>query len=270
MSEQTRAELQARADSTFWWHSIDLGRGVITRGTKGQGRELLLGELRSLQLPDLRGKTVLDVGAWDGFYSFEAERRGAARVVALDHYVWSFDTPQAHRYSHECKQNGVVPLPHPQVPGLWRPDTLPGKRGFDVAHEALRSNVEVVVDDFMEMGLARLGTFDVVLFLGVLYHVRHPLLALERLASVTEELAVIETHACVYPGQGDRALCEFFETNELNDDVTNWWVPNEKALVGTCRAAGFRRVEVVVPAPKPRWFRRGRGLSYRAVVHAWK
>ena len=96
-SEKTvysKAELEEMAESVgFWWHSIDLGQGVVTKGFKTP--ETLQYELESLRLPDLRDKTVLDIGAWDGFFSFEAERRGAKRVVALDHYVWSLDLAKA-------------------------------------------------------------------------------------------------------------------------------------------------------------------------------
>ena len=83
-----KAELKQMAESVgYWWHSIDLGQGVVTKGAKTP--ETLQYELESLRLPDLRGKTVLDIGAWDGFFSFEAERRGARHVVALDHDVWT-------------------------------------------------------------------------------------------------------------------------------------------------------------------------------------
>jgi len=242
----------------MWWHSIDLGGGVVTPGVKPTDQEA---ELAALQLPDLRGKTVLDVGAWDGFFSFAAERLRASRVVALDHFAWSIDREALAAYQAERRRRGL-PVEHPEgTPGVWRPDTLPGKRAFDVAHEALRSRVEPVVGDFMSLELADLGTFDVVLFLGVLYHLRHPLLALERLAKVTDGLAVIETEAVVFRGSGTRALCEFVE-DDYKGDPTNWWVPNERAVVGLCRAAGFHEVRVLTPAP--------RSGSYRLVAHAAK
>ena len=73
--EYTREQLREMADSLpFWWHSIDLGHGVKTKGVKAGGD--MTNELKSLCLPELRGKTVLDIGPMDGFYSFEAERRG--------------------------------------------------------------------------------------------------------------------------------------------------------------------------------------------------
>ncbi len=250
----------------FWWHSIDLGDGVVTSGRKSQAQ--LQQEWAALQLPDLSGRTVLDVGAWDGWFSFEAERRGAARVVALDRYVWSLDVARQQQYWAECRQNGTVPQPYHLVPELWHPDTLPGKVGFDTAHRALDSKVESVVGDFMTMDLDRLGTFDVVLFLGVIAQVRHPLLALERLARVTREVLVVETDAVAIPGFEHHGFCEFFEANELNGDVNNWWAPNQRALVGMCRAAGFPRVETNKDGRS-----RPPGMEalhrYRLVVRAW-
>ncbi len=72
-----------------WWHSIDLGQGVVTNGHATP--EILAGELDALRLPNLRGRTVLDINTWDGFYAFEAECRGAVSVTALDLFVWSID-----------------------------------------------------------------------------------------------------------------------------------------------------------------------------------
>jgi len=231
----TAEEIQERVAAVpFWFHSIDLGHGVVTPGHKSL--RLLQEEVANCHLPDLRGRTVLDIGAWDAFFSFQAERLGAARVVALDHYVWSIDMSQTFPASQLAEHD----------PQRWRPDTLPGKRGFDLSHKLLGSLVEPRVADFMEVDLATLGQFDVVLYLGVLYHQRHPLQALERVAKVTRDLAVIETEAVNIPGLEDRAFCQFFESDELAGDTSNWWAPNAQALISLCRAAGFRKVEVQV------------------------
>ncbi len=193
-----KAQLEEMAESVGWWHSIDLGHGVVTKGFKGPP-EIHQYELESLRLPDLRDKTVLDIGALDGFFSFEAERHGARRVVALDHYAWFLDIQKYGQYWAECKERGVVPLPGPETPN-WQPDKLPGKRGYGTAHKALGSKVETVVGDFMTMDLEPLGTFDVVFFLGVLYHMENPLASLRRVASLSNGVAIIETHAIVVPG----------------------------------------------------------------------
>jgi tRNA (mo5U34)-methyltransferase len=250
--DSRQAQLRRLADSVpFWWYSIDFGDGVVTPGEKPA--DWLAVELEAVRLPELRGRTVLDIGAWDGFMSFEAERRGAARVVALDHYVWSLDLPAQQRYWRECRRLGVTPQPYHEVGELWHPDTLPGKLGFDTAKEALGSDVEAVVADFMEMDVGSLGTFDVVLYLGVLYHIEAPVDALRRLRSVTGDLAIVETQGVVVPGFEKQALWEFFGSAELNADVTNWWAPNERALHDLCTAVGFREVETVAVLPLGDW-----------------
>ena len=264
----------------YWFHAIDVGHGIITPGFKSA--PLLQKELASLSLPDLHGKTVLDIGAWDGFYSFEAERRGATRVVALDHYMWSLDPVQHVRYVAECKAQGVSPKPYHLTPN-WKPDELPGKVAFDTARELLGSKVQSVVADFMTTDLISVGTFDVVLYLGVLYHMEHPFLALQRLAQVTREVAVIETEAIIVDGLKDAALVRFIEGSELDGDVSNWWAPTAAALAGMCRAAGFASVDLLTPEPKvqaPRSLtgrvrRRLRGVRptlrrYRLIAHARK
>lgn len=71
---------------------------------------------------------MLGVGAWNGFYSFAAERVGGPRVVSLDHHVWGLDREAKNRYKAECGKRGD-PQRHPRdVPGLWRFDELHGKR----------------------------------------------------------------------------------------------------------------------------------------------
>jgi tRNA (mo5U34)-methyltransferase len=231
----------------FWWHSIELADGVVTPGVKTSA--MLAQELANMRLPDLHGKSVLDIGAWDGFFSFAAEKLGASKVLALDHYVWSMDIPAMIHYWNECKEKGIVPQQYRQMPGMWQPDKLPGKKGFDTASEALNSHVEAMVGDMMEMDVSALGQFDVVFYLGVLYHMHDPFAALKKLAQLTREIAVIESEAIFVPGYADASFFEFYETNELNGDVNNWWAPTEKALTGLCRAAGFREVRVIIPPP---------------------
>jgi hypothetical protein len=99
----------------------------------------------------------------------------------------------------------------------------------------------------------------------------------------------------VFPGYEHLAVCEFFESNELNGDVSNWWAPNEKALIGMCRASGFKRVDIILGSPQKANSKglrtaisrflssspmaKNNGISsqpkqqverYRAIVHAWK
>jgi tRNA (mo5U34)-methyltransferase len=76
----------------------------------------------------------------------------------------------------------------------WQGENWSDKSGFELARRALNSGVEDVDIDVIDLGPDRVGTFDLVLFLGVLYHMRHPLLALERVASVTGDQLILETH----------------------------------------------------------------------------
>jgi tRNA (mo5U34)-methyltransferase len=196
-----------------WYHTIDLGEGIVTPGYDNSPFRLA-----RIGLPaSLTGRSVLDIGAWDGFFSFEAERRGAARVVASDHYSWH---------------------------GLgW--DTGAGKAGFELARRALQSRVEDVDVDVMDLSPERVGAFDLVLFLGVLYHLKDPLAALERVASVTKHQLILETVVDMV-GFG-RPAAAFYPGTELNNDPTNWWGPNAAAVIGMLRVVGFTRVTVITP-----------------------
>ena len=78
-------------DDINWYHSMDLGDGVITKG--GASHETFKGIAERVFKHGVEGKSVLDIGAWDGFFSFEAERRGASRVLATDHFCWSGPGP---------------------------------------------------------------------------------------------------------------------------------------------------------------------------------
>ncbi len=158
--------------------------------------------------------TVLDVGAWDGFFSFEAERRGAQRVVATDSFAW----------------NGLN----------WST-----KEGFLLARETLGSKVEDVDVDVLQLDAQAIGTFDLVLMLGVLYHMRHPLLALERVADVTSGQLILETHVDL--AWLRRPAMAFYPTEELNRDLTNWWGPNPAAVVSMLRTVGFKKIKMVTP-----------------------
>jgi FkbM family methyltransferase len=252
-------ELQTRVASVkHWWHTIDLGDGVVTPGRKGDMTVELLG----LRLPDMRGKSVLDIGARDGYYSFEAEQRGARRVVALDHYAWAIDWEAKALLSDR-------ELADIESSAAWRPDELPGKKGFDLAREALESRVEPLAVDFMTAELEELGTFDVVLCLGVLHRMRDPFGALRRLALVTAEMAIIESAAILLPGQEDRVLCEFSSDDQANRESTNSWAPSLIAIHGLLKAAGFAESETV-KGPPAQLARESAPLGYRAVVHAFK
>jgi tRNA (mo5U34)-methyltransferase len=251
----TPQELQEEADRHTWFHRLDLGQGVVTKAPALPWD--------SQQFPPFKDKSVLDIGAWDGAYSFLAEREGAARVVALDHFAWGVDMEARNAYWAECASAGVLPDHSKDQVEFWRPD-LPGKRGgFDLAHRAYHSKVDSRVADFTTMDLTTLGTFDVVLYLGVLYHMPEPLTCLKRVREVTKDVAAVASLALDLPNMNDQRLVQFQPGNELGDDFGNWYLPTISALQALCQAAGFARTEVVCgppSGPEP-------GL-YLAMVHA--
>jgi len=249
--------LRDAVNSVRWYHSIPLTHGVVTPG------ESQTPPYEAPVLPDMRDKTVLDIGAFDGYYSFEAERQGARRVVALDHYMWGVNLDERNQYWIRCNERGVFPDRRRDESDFWDP-SLPRRRPFDLAHRALRSRVEPLVMDFMGGRIDRIGAFDVVLFLGVLYHLPDPVGALERLRMVTREMAVIETEGLRVTGHEDESLIRFIPGDELGGDHTNWNQVTEAALHGLCRVAGFGRVRTMVGPPQD-----GGATGYRIVVHAF-
>jgi tRNA (mo5U34)-methyltransferase len=235
-------DIRNRMNAIRWYHSIDLGNGCVTPGVANCKEEL-----KYLQLPgSLAGKTVLDIGAWDGFYSFEAERRGARRVLATDHFCWS-------------------------GPGWGTQD------GFNLAREILQSQVEDLDIDVMELSKEKVGQFDITFFLGVLYHLRHPLYALELVADVTKDggMAIIETHVDLV--HIERPVMAIYPGTELSDDPTNWNGPNIAGAIAMLKMAGFRQVNCVSFKPgswedqvKQARTNPERVDGRRAVFHAYK
>jgi tRNA (mo5U34)-methyltransferase len=220
---RSAGDLTSRIDGIRWFHRIDL-RGITTKGWEDTPRKL-----RTLGFPsDLTGRTVLDIGAWDGFFSFECERRNAKRVLATDHFCWS----------------GAG----------WGT-----KEGFDLARNILGSKVEDRDIDVFDLSSEAVGTFDLVLFLGVLYHVKHPLLALERVASVTRDQLILET-AVDLTSVPEPAM-RFYPGAELENDATNWWGPNPAAVEAMLKAVGFTRVQPLHDLAS---------LGNRLAFHAWK
>jgi tRNA (mo5U34)-methyltransferase len=266
MMGENETQIRERIASVpFWWHSIEVAPGLITPGHKTP--ELHAHELATLRFPDLRDKTVLDIGGWDGFYAFHAEELGAKRVAVLDEYVWAIDRKGLAERPPTTPEDAEAIRFHLEESEFFRPDLLPGKVGFDLARELRGSSVEAIAGDWMAMPLDAVGVWDVTLLLGVLYHLENPLGCLRRLAAVTGEQAIIETQAIAVGGRPDASLWEFYPADELNNDPTNWFVPTQVALRGALLSAGFARVEFLVSPPpvEPNQI-----AGYRAAAHAFK
>jgi tRNA (mo5U34)-methyltransferase len=190
----------ARLSRLGWYHTIELPDGGVIEGlqTLDQQRQ----RLRQFPIPeDLRGKRVLDVGAWDGWFSFEMERRGA-EVLAVD----------------SAKNTRLLE-----------------------ARQLLGSRIGYQIADICQLTAKDVGTFDIVLFFGVLYHLKHPLLALENVCGMCREMACIESFVTDTDPRSNPVM-EFYETNELRGQADNWVGPNLSCLLAFCRTAGFARV----------------------------
>ena len=157
--------------------------------------------LAALALPeDLRGKRVLDLGTRDGYFAFACEARGA-EVVAIDY------------------------LPKSET-------------GFATAAGLLGSQVRFEQANAAELCVERFGRFDVVLCLGLLYHLRAPLDLLDRIRTVCDERLWLET--LVVADRGDaRPVLEFFPRDSRDGDYSNYWAPNPACLEAMVEEAGF-------------------------------
>jgi tRNA (mo5U34)-methyltransferase len=207
----TADELRREVATRTWFHTIDLGDGIRTPGQKDT-----LSEVTAMHIPpSLAGTSVLDVGAYDGFYSFEAEARGASYVLATDKWTWQWEGSDA-------------------------------RRNFELVREVRGSAVddlEIAVEDLSPETLGR--TFDLVLFLGVLYHAPDPLGYLRRVRSVTSGMAIVETVVDLL--DVPVPALAYYPGASLNGDASNHFGPNPKAVEGLLLDAGFSRVESFAP-----------------------
>lgn len=201
-----------------WFHNLELD-GIATAPDHFLGdypRSKF--ERFAAALPaNLAGKSVLDIGCNAGFYAFEMKRRGAERVVGID---------TDPRYLAQAK----------------------------LASEVLEIDIELRQLDVY--GVDKLGErFDVVLFMGVLYHLRHPLLALDRLHDhVADDVLVFQSmlrgpapvpvaddypfeETTVFERPGHPAM--YFVEQRYAGDWTNWWIPNRACVESMLRSAGF-------------------------------
>ncbi|MBY0505702.1 MAG: class I SAM-dependent methyltransferase [Bryobacteraceae bacterium] len=190
-------------ERTGLYHSMRLPDGSVLEGAMPLSYQE--DRWRWFQLPeDLTGLTALDVGPWDGYFTFELERRGA-QVTAIDYA--DLDT-------------------------------------FRRLHHLMGSRAKYLKMDLYDVTRESPGEFDIVLLLGVLYHLKHPLLALERVCAITKDTCIIDTFVAdpeAY-ARGERPAipyAEFYETGELGGQLDNWCGPTVTQVSAWARAAGF-------------------------------
>ena len=191
-----------------WFHSMELEPGVHTI-SKAETEKLRKRESAYMDSVDFKGKTVLDVGAWDGYYSIAAKKRGAARVLATDWVCWG-------------------------GPGWGTKD------GFDYARAKSGFEIEDKEIDVPDISVETVGKFDIVIFMGVFYHLKDPLLGLERAAKVAQETLIVET--ALDATWMRRPMMVYYPGSEMAGDPSNWWGPNVPLMLALLKDQGFKTI----------------------------
>jgi tRNA (mo5U34)-methyltransferase len=191
----------------YWHHTLRLGPDLIVNG--GKSAEALEAERAAILDPvDLNNRTVIDVGTWNGYFAFEAKRAGARSVTATDSFV-------------------------------WRLPSFRGRDTFELARDYLGLDIAAKEIDPTELP-GDLAPADVVLFLGVFYHMFDPILVLRNVAALTRDLLIVETHQDLL--EIDRPGMIFYPGKTLNNDGSNWWGPNPACVAELLAELGFARV----------------------------
>lgn len=216
-AEDKRAGLTDIAEkvaSLPWYHTIDLGNGVVTPGGHDH-RDFV----KHVGLPaDLTGKKVLDVATFDGFWAFEFERRGAE--------VTAIDLPTSADLDWPWGARDIITAEKLDIPL---------GEGFRVAHEALGSKVEKVAVSVYDLPNSGLGPFDVCFIGDVLLHLARPLDALKAVRSVCSgELIMIDRYDPTITGMGDNMLRYHGGWHEMQ-----WWAASLETLEQWVVDAGF-------------------------------
>lgn len=202
----------------YWYQRIYLGRNVYTLPHPAY-HEGVWERLQPALPEDLQGAAVLDIGTNAGFFAMQVKWHGAGRVVGIE----SID--QYRRQAELCRQ-------------LWNLDI-----------EYLSMDAHQVSELHEE--------FDLVIFTGILYHLKNPLQVLEDVAHICRDAIIVETEIIledlrnrVYVRQGPtnqtrvtactKGIMKFIEADELNGDGSNWWVPDTECVYGMLRTAGFK------------------------------
>jgi len=187
-----------------FWHTFYMDGFTIEGGDKGTKEKLDVAHL-----PDLTGKTLIDVGAFYGYFTFECERMGAV-VTASDWHAWN-GPPKA-------------------------------RDKFFFMHKFFNSKAKIIEKTIEELSVED-GEYDVVLFLGVLYHAPDPLGYLRKMRLLTKQggVCIVETHRDLLEVKVPAVA--YYPGNSLHGDPTNFWGPNHLAMVGLLEDAGFDRVE---------------------------
>ena len=138
--------------------------------------------------------------------------------------------------------------------GLWQPI---GHQGFNIVKEARQSNATAFLMNVYDLEPGRLGTFDLVLFYGVFYHLKHPQHALERIRSICTGTLLFQTHTWEEPAVKDTPSARFYPHGMLSGlqgehyDATVFWLFNQACCTAMLDHVGFTELEVLSRDPHP-------------------
>lgn len=227
----------------FWYHRIELPDGTVTPGNFP-----LISERYCIP-EDMTGMRVLDIGAWDGYWTWEALKRGAKEVVAIDDFSDDIGLP------NRVKRNE------------WKTfDLCREAFGFtqnEIIHNDLRylendkgqrvCRVKMDVYKLNEFEYKHWGQFDIVFFFGTIYHLKNPYLALEKISSICKGALYVETASLdeYSPYQGglghgfdkNEMVMEFYPGKQYAVNEKNWWAPTLQCLGAMMESVGFKNVE---------------------------
>jgi len=236
---------QEIASRPYWYHKIELADGVVTPGWAPLSPP-------HYGIPrDMTGMRVLDIGAWDGYWTFQALKRGAREVVAIDDFSDHI--------------NDARPIRERSWDNF---DFCRNALGFDDTRCQRR---EFSVYDLSE---AELGRFDAVFFFGVLYHLKFPFYALHKIADVCDGEVFVESSIAddyspyrggTGKGFGDAYVMEFYPDSQLSNNATGWWAPTLNCLGKMVLASGFHDATGWKLTDKPDHLALCRGF-----IHAWR
>jgi tRNA (mo5U34)-methyltransferase len=219
-----RAKLEAEMRRFNWYHTVDLGNGLVTPGQYDH-RPIL----EDYGLPDsFVGKTVLDIGPAHGFFAFAFEERGAKRVVTVELPKWS---------AHDAGASLKTTLSLGNIDSEME-TYLHG--ALDFAIRVRHSNVERQFFNVYDLSPDVIGTFNITFCGSLLIHLTDPLRALSAIRSVTREYSIVATVIDSDPASaGARALFHGAPDGQA------FWAPNMTCLERWALCSGFRRVEHV-------------------------
>jgi tRNA (mo5U34)-methyltransferase len=261
MEEQAKTLEERIADFPFWYHRIELPDGIVTPGWSP------LDAARYGVPADLTGKRILDIGAWDGYWTFEALKRGAKEVVAIDDFSDDLGSlKEGQRRGWETFDLCREAFGFKKVE---RDDKRPEYWENDEGQGVTRLEKSIYEINDPAHGYAP-GFFDVVFLFGTIYHLRYPLLALDMISKVCDGSIYIETAAAddysPYRGglnkgyrDGDMVM-EFYPGAQYGKNASNWWAPTLQCLVNMVTSAGFKDVDAWTLTDRPRQLSECRGF----------